>query len=421
MENDGLSSSVNPPMNSLSVNCMGNSMGNAMGSGMGNGMGSGMGNPMSNSMNKPMGTAMNTSMNKPMGTAMNTSMNKPMGTAMNTSMESTMGSGGNLFSLGGDSLHGMRGKELSPSFNGLLRSLGPSGGSFMLTPFTSDYAGPCVRSPLPSRLVGGASLATPAARTPGFAPMTPMNPLYLDNNSLMGDYPSDAGYSPLPASPYYNEDLSPRRLFPSPSSTNSRLLMTCSSARPLTRSTDAPPLQRSLSMTSNASLKPMTGSMAPSMTTPMTGSMAPSMTTPMTGSMTSSMTSSMTTPMEMGMAGSTIEYRGQTAFKSKERWERRGGVTRSSKGLAWQTGEVESFRGHIKDMSRDHNGCRTLQQCLDECPQKIVPMIYEEVGNELTELMMDSFGNYLFQKLLDVSSDDQRRDVVGERAALQRS
>ena len=344
-----------------------------------------------------------------------------MGTAMNTSMESTMGSGGNLFSLGGDSLHGMRSKELSPSFNGLSRSLGPSGGSFMLTPFTSDYAGPCVRSPLPSRLVGGASLATPAARTPGFAPMTPMNPLYLDNNSLMGDYPSDAGYSPLPASPYYNEDLSPRRLFPSPSSTNSRLLMTCSSARPLTRSTDAPPLQRSLSMTSNASLKPMTGSMAPSMTTPMTGSMAPSMTTPMTGSMTSSMTSSMTTPMEMGMVGSTIEYRGQTAFKSKERWERRGGVTRSSKGLAWQTGEVESFRGHIKDMSRDHNGCRTLQQCLDECPQKIVPMIYEEVGNELTELMMDSFGNYLFQKLLDVSSDDQRRDVVGERAALQRS
>lgn len=129
----------------------------------------------------------------------------------------------------------------------------------------------------------------------------------------------------------------------------------------------------------------------------------------------------MTTPMEMGMANSTIEYRGQTAFKSKERWERRDGVTRSSKGLAWQTGEVESFRGHIKDMSRDHNGCRTLQQCLDECPQKIVPMIYEEVGNELTELMMDSFGNYLFQKLLDVSSDDQRRDVVGERAALDRS
>ncbi|KAM7454844.1 hypothetical protein BLSTO_04396 [Blastocystis sp. subtype 1] len=337
---------------------------------------------------------------------------------MNTSMESTMGSGGNLFSLGGDSLHGMRGKELSPSFNGLSRSLGPSGGSFMLTPFTSDYAGP----------FGGASLATPAARTPGFAPMTPMNPLYLDNSSLMGDYPSDAGYSPLPASPYYNEDLSPRRLFPSPSSTNSRLLMTCSSARPLTRSTDAPPLQRSLSMTSNASLKPMassmTGSMAPSMTTPMTGSMTSSMTTPMTSSMTSSMTgsmtapmtssmtssmtapmtSSMTTPMEMGMAGSTIEYRGQTTFKSKER----------SKGLAWQTGEVESFRGHIKDMSRDHNGCRTLQQCLDECPQKIVPMIYEEVGNELTELMMDSFGNYLFQKLLDVSSDDQRRDVLNK-------
>ena len=39
-------------------------------------------------------------------------------------------------------------------------------------------------------------------------------------------------------------------------------------------------------------------------------------------------------------------------------------------------------------------------------------MIYDEVGNELTELMMDSFGNYLFQKLLDVSSTEQRRSVV---------
>ena len=413
MENDGLSSSVNPPMNSLSVNRMGNSMSNSMSNSMGNGMGNGMGNSMSNAMGNSMGNGMGNSMNN----GMNNSMSKPM--------ESAMGSGSNLFSLGGDSLHAMRGKELSPSFNGLSRSLGPSGGSFMLTPFTSDYAGPCARAPPLSRLVGGASLATPAARTPGFAPMTPMNPLYLDNSSLMGDYPSDAGYSPLPASPYYNEDLSPRRLFPSPSSTNSRLLMTCSSARLLTRSTDAPPLQRSLSMTSNASLKPMASSMTGSMTGSMTASMTTPMTAPMTASMTSSMTStmtsSMTTPMEMGMAGSTIEYRGQTAFKSKERWARRGGVTRSSKGLAWQTGEVESFRGHIKDMSRDHNGCRTLQQCLDECPQKIVPMIYEEVGNELTELMMDSFGNYLFQKLLDVSSDDQRRDVVGERAALDRS
>ena len=83
------------------------------------------------------------------------------------------------------------------------------------------------------------------------------------------------------------------------------------------------------------------------------------------------------------------------------------------KGSAWQTGDIDSYRGHIKEMSRDHNGCRTLQQCLDEYTEKGVSMIYEEVGGELTELMMDSFGNYLFQKLVEVSSDEQRREVVG--------
>lgn len=81
----------------------------------------------------------------------------------------------------------------------------------------------------------------------------------------------------------------------------------------------------------------------------------------------------------------------------------------------WQTSDIESYRGHIKEMSRDHNGCRLLQQCLDDNAERIIPMIYDEVGNELTDLMMDSFGNYLFQKLLDVSTPEQRRSVVGDR------
>lgn len=278
----------------------------------------------------------------------NTTMNSTMGgvnTTMTPPMSGVMGSSSSLFNLG-DSMnssfssvnHAMRGKELSPSFSASLsRGLNASTNSFMLSSFdTNDYSH-----------FGGASL-TPSTRTSGFA----MNPLYLDNSGLMNDYTSEPGYSPVPSSPYYAEDMSPRRLFPS-QSTNSRLLMTA----------DAPPLQRSLSSMGNASLKPLNNA--------------------------------------MDLPSSTIEYR-NSSYKPKER----------AKNLSWQTGDVESFRGHIKDMSRDHNGCRTLQQCLDECPLKIVPMIYDEVGNELTDLMMDSFGNYLFQKLLDVSSDDQRREVL---------
>ena len=85
----------------------------------------------------------------------------------------------------------------------------------------------------------------------------------------------------------------------------------------------------------------------------------------------------------------------------------------SAKGAMWQASDIDSFVGHIKKMSGDHSGCRTLQQCLDIAPQKMIPIIYKEVGDSLTELMMDSFGNYLFQKLLDMSTVEQRREVVG--------
>lgn len=116
--------------------------------------------------------------------------------------------------------------------------------------------------------------------------------------------------------------------------------------------------------------------------------------------------------------GNTFQH--SAMYKRKEKLGQRTGVMRSTKSTLWQSSDVDSYIGHIKEMSKDHNGCRALQQCLDDCPQKMVSIIYEEVGNDLTELMMDSFGNYLFQKLLDVSSSEQRREVVrvGESAHL---
>lgn len=172
----------------------------------------------------------------------------------------------------------------------------------------------------------------------------------------MNDFLSDAGYSPRPqlspiSSPYAESDLSPRRMYSQP-----RLLSAYAFSFLLTRSNE-PRLQRTLS------------------------------------AMTPSSSGSLEMPMN---------FHGQSSFKRKE----------SLKSSAWQNGDIESYRGHIREMSRDHNGCRALQQCLDEHPEKVVDMIYDEVGNELTELMMDSFGNYLFQKLLDVSTPKQRREVV---------
>lgn len=202
-----------------------------------------------------------------------------------------------------------------------------------------------------------------------------MNGLYVDNGMAMNDYVSDSGYSPrrtfspVPTSPRYDSDLSPRRLMGLQSASSNRLMMPLPCSPGLTHSSESPRLQRSLS------------------------SMAAS--------------SGLSSGLEMG---STFQH--STMYKRKEKSGQRAGVMSSAKNTLWQSSDVDSYIGHIKEMSKDHNGCRALQQCLDDCPQKMVSIIYEEVGNDLTELMMDSFGNYLFQKLLDVSSSEQRREVV---------
>ncbi|KNB42840.1 RNA-binding protein [Blastocystis sp. subtype 4] len=206
-------------------------------------------------------------------------------------------------------------------------------------------------------------LLDPHSLTPqaGRTSFTPGPALY------MNDYISDSGYSPRPqlspiTSPYPEPELSPRRLY---SSQSSRLMNPYSWCGWIICRSESTRIQRTLStITPSSSL----------------GASIPA-------------TSSLEIPMG---------YHSQQSFKRKE----------SMKSAAWQNGDIESYRGHIKEMSRDHNGCRALQQSLDNCPEKVVSMIYDEVGNELTDLMMDSFGNYLFQKLLDVSSPEQRREVL---------
>lgn len=67
-------------------------------------------------------------------------------------------------------------------------------------------------------------------------------------------------------------------------------------------------------------------------------------------------------------------------------------------------------------------GCRLLQQKLDECPDRppdgdvagaaseedAVSAIFEEALPDLPQMMIDPFGNYLFQKLF-VKIDDHQR------------
>lgn len=61
----------------------------------------------------------------------------------------------------------------------------------------------------------------------------------------------------------------------------------------------------------------------------------------------------------------------------------------------------EDLAGKVVTMSRDQDGCRLLQQKLDDGHARIRDMVFQETLPHLPELMVDPFGNYLFQKLLE--------------------
>ncbi|KAK8684038.1 hypothetical protein V6N13_040075 [Hibiscus sabdariffa] len=70
------------------------------------------------------------------------------------------------------------------------------------------------------------------------------------------------------------------------------------------------------------------------------------------------------------------------------------------------------FQGCIYYMAKDQKGCRFLQKIFDEGSCLDVQIIFNEVIANIVELMMDPFGNYLVQKLLDVCTEEQRLQIV---------
>ncbi|MBA0595726.1 putative pumilio homolog 8, chloroplastic [Gossypium raimondii] len=73
---------------------------------------------------------------------------------------------------------------------------------------------------------------------------------------------------------------------------------------------------------------------------------------------------------------------------------------------------LAEFRGCINYMAKDQNHCRFLQRIFDEGSCLDVQIIFNEIIDNIVELMMDPFGNYLVQKLLDVCTEEQRLQIV---------
>ena len=65
----------------------------------------------------------------------------------------------------------------------------------------------------------------------------------------------------------------------------------------------------------------------------------------------------------------------------------------------------------VLSVAKDQNGCRFLQRKFDEGGSGAIGSVFPEVLDNLIELMVDPFGNYLIQKLLDRCSEEQRLQV----------
>lgn len=94
---------------------------------------------------------------------------------------------------------------------------------------------------------------------------------------------------------------------------------------------------------------------------------------------------------------------------------------------------LEHYQGELYSLCKDQHGCRYLQRKLEERNAEHVQIIFSEIRVHVVELMTgifsllslwaillilrtDPFGNYLCQKLLEYSNDDQRTALMNNAA-----
>ncbi|EED15139.1 RNA-binding protein, putative [Talaromyces stipitatus ATCC 10500] len=94
----------------------------------------------------------------------------------------------------------------------------------------------------------------------------------------------------------------------------------------------------------------------------------------------------------------------------------RGGESEAQQISRFNNLPLEQYKGELYGLCKDQHGCRYLQRKLEERNPEHVQMIFAETHMHVVELMTDPFGNYLCQKLLEYSNDDQRTRLIHNAA-----
>lgn len=75
---------------------------------------------------------------------------------------------------------------------------------------------------------------------------------------------------------------------------------------------------------------------------------------------------------------------------------------------------LADVKGYIYMFAKEQNGCRFIQSVFDEENPKHVEMVFDDTIGHVNELMVNPFGNYLMQKLLEVCNEEQRMCILME-------
>ncbi|KAI4344838.1 hypothetical protein L6164_012025 [Bauhinia variegata] len=73
---------------------------------------------------------------------------------------------------------------------------------------------------------------------------------------------------------------------------------------------------------------------------------------------------------------------------------------------------VDEVKGRIYLMAKDQHDCRFLQRKFEEGTPEDIDKIFLEIIDYTAELMIDPFGNYLIQKLLEVCDEDKKMQIL---------
>jgi hypothetical protein len=64
------------------------------------------------------------------------------------------------------------------------------------------------------------------------------------------------------------------------------------------------------------------------------------------------------------------------------------------------------LRGNVVRLAKTQSGSKYLQMILANANQDLVEFFLQEIGQELSSMMVDNYGNYFCSKLLAICSSD---------------